>query len=133
MDDADSIIKFRCENCGQKFSVHKNNAGKRGKCPKCKNIIVIPKVQTQSPLTNKTDSEDSKINSKYSAYDLSLLAIPQKDETQELALIPSALFKFAFNISCSANRFDFSFIQACFLPGLYRSNSQGIVICIHSV
>ena len=86
MDDADSIIKFRCEKCGQKFSVHKNNAGKKGKCPKCKNIIVIPKVQTHSPLTNKTDSADSKINSKYSAYDLSLLAMPQKDETQELAL-----------------------------------------------
>lgn len=88
MDDADSIIKFRCENCGQKFSVHKNNAGKKGKCPKCKNIIVIPKVQTQSSLTNKTDSEESKVNSKYSTYDLSLLAVPQKDETQELALSP---------------------------------------------
>ncbi|MDT8299902.1 MAG: hypothetical protein RQ760_00370 [Sedimentisphaerales bacterium] len=88
MVDADSIIKFRCEKCGQKFSVHKNNAGKKGKCPKCKNIIVIPKVQTQSPPTSKTDSEESKINSKYSAYDLSLLVVPQKDETQELALSP---------------------------------------------
>ncbi|MHC4535294.1 MAG: hypothetical protein ACYS6K_15195 [Planctomycetota bacterium] len=66
VDDADSIIKFRCENCGQKFSVHKNNAG----------------------LTRQGDSEASKINSKYSAYDLSLLAMPQKDETQELALSP---------------------------------------------
>jgi len=86
VDDSDSIIKFRCENCGQKFSVHKNNAGKKGRCPKCKNIIVIPEVQIQSPLTRQGDSEDSKINSKYSAYDLSLLAMPQKDETQELAL-----------------------------------------------
>lgn len=86
MDDADSIIKFSCENCGQKFSVHKNNAGKKGKCPKCKNIIVIPKVQIQSPLTRQGDLEDSKINSKYSAYDLSLLAIPQKDKTQDLSL-----------------------------------------------
>jgi DNA-directed RNA polymerase subunit RPC12/RpoP len=88
VDDADSIIKFRCENCGQKFSVHKNNAGKKGRCPKCKNIIVIPEVRTQSPLTRQGDSEASKINSKYSAYDLSLLAMPQKDETQELALSP---------------------------------------------
>ena len=86
MDEADSIIKFRCENCGQKFSVHKNNAGKKGKCPKCKNIIVIPEVQIQSPLTRQSDSEDSKINSKFSAYDLSLLAMPQKKEAQELAL-----------------------------------------------
>ncbi len=42
MDEADSIIKFHCKNCAQKFSVHKNNAGKKGKCPKCKNIIVVP-------------------------------------------------------------------------------------------
>ena len=86
MNDADSIIKFRCENCGQKFSVHKNNAGKKGKCPKCKIIIVIPEVQIQSPLTRQGDSEDSKINSKYSAYDLSLLAMPQKETAQEQPL-----------------------------------------------
>ena len=86
MANADTMIKFRCENCGQKFSVHKNNAGKKGKCPKCKNIIVIPKVQIQSHLKKQGDSEDSKINSKYSAYDLSLLAMPQKDEDQDLTL-----------------------------------------------
>ena len=52
MDDADSVIKFRCENCGQKFSVHKNIAGKKGQCPKCKNIIVIPK-QAEHKTPNK--------------------------------------------------------------------------------
>ncbi|MBC8469590.1 MAG: hypothetical protein H8D56_08970 [Planctomycetes bacterium] len=86
MDDADSMIKFRCENCGQKFSVHKNNAGKKGKCPKCKNIVIIPELESTNSTLRQGDSEESKINSKYSAYDLSLLAMPQKDETQELAL-----------------------------------------------
>ena len=86
MDEADSIIKFRCENCGQKFSVHKNNAGKKGKCPKCKNIVIVPELESTNSTLRQDDSEDSKINSKYSAYDLSLLAMPQKDETQELAL-----------------------------------------------
>ena len=83
MDDADNVIKFRCENCDQKFSVHKNNAGKKGRCPKCKNIIVIPKVQTQSPLTNKIDSGTPEVSSKSSSYDSALLAMPQKDKTQE--------------------------------------------------
>ena len=89
MDDADSVIKFRCENCGQKFSVHKNNAGKKGKCPKCKNIIVVPELESTNSTLRQGDSEDSKINSKYSAYDLSLLAMPQKDKTQELPITPS--------------------------------------------
>ena len=53
MDDADSVIKFRCEHCGQKFNVHKNNAGKKGKCPKCKKIIVIPK-QIEHSHPNKS-------------------------------------------------------------------------------
>jgi DNA-directed RNA polymerase subunit RPC12/RpoP len=84
--DADSIIKFRCENCGQKFSVHKNNAGKKGRCPKCKNIVIIPELESTNSTLRQGDSEESKINSKYSAYDLSLLAIPQKDNTQDLSL-----------------------------------------------
>ncbi|NQT02155.1 MAG: hypothetical protein HQ580_09035 [Planctomycetes bacterium] len=86
MDDADSIIKFRCENCGQKFSVHKNNAGKKGKCPKCKKIVIIPEIESTNSTLREGDLEDSKINSKYSDYDLSLLAMPQKDTTQDLPL-----------------------------------------------
>jgi DNA-directed RNA polymerase subunit RPC12/RpoP len=38
----DFVIKFRCKNCGQKISVPKIHAGKKGKCPKCKSIIVVP-------------------------------------------------------------------------------------------
>lgn len=53
MEDLESVIKFRCENCGQKFSVHKNNAGKKGKCPKCKKILVIPK-QAEPTTPNKS-------------------------------------------------------------------------------
>jgi hypothetical protein len=37
------MIKFNCKSCGQKFSVPESHAGKKGKCPKCNNIIVIPK------------------------------------------------------------------------------------------
>jgi hypothetical protein len=86
VDDADSIIKFSCENCGQKFSVHKNNAGKKGKCPRCRNIVIVPELESTNSTVRQGDSEDSKINSKYSDYDLSLLAMPQKDKTQDLLL-----------------------------------------------
>jgi len=43
MDEADSIIKFHCENCGQKIRVPQIHAGKKGKCPKCKHPVVVPK------------------------------------------------------------------------------------------
>ncbi len=57
MDEADSIIKFHCKNCGQKIRVPQIHAGKKGKCPKCKNIIVIPKVQTSNSVTEPANFE----------------------------------------------------------------------------
>jgi DNA-directed RNA polymerase subunit RPC12/RpoP len=83
VDDTDSIIKFRCENCGQKFSVHKNNTGKKGRCPKCKNIIIIPKAQIQSPAENQIDQGVKEVSSNGPTYDLALLTTPQKDKNQE--------------------------------------------------
>jgi len=40
--EPESVIRFHCKNCGQKISVPKIHAGKKGKCPKCKSIIVVP-------------------------------------------------------------------------------------------
>jgi len=42
VNEPDFVIKFHCKNCGQKISVPKIHAGKKGKCPKCKSIIVVP-------------------------------------------------------------------------------------------
>jgi len=39
-----SVIRFACNFCGQKIRVPARLAGKRGKCPKCRSIIVIPAV-----------------------------------------------------------------------------------------
>ena len=86
MDKAGSIIKFHCKNCGRKFSAPQIHAGKKGKCPKCKNIIVIPKIQTTSSITEQTNAEAPEVSSKSSAYDLALLDIPQKDKIQDLPL-----------------------------------------------
>ncbi|MCP4611651.1 MAG: hypothetical protein GY845_23325 [Planctomycetes bacterium] len=62
------MIKFNCKKCGQKFDVPETRAGQKGKCTKCKNIVIVPDLES--------------INPKYSDYDLSLLDIPQKNETQ---------------------------------------------------
>ena len=84
MDKADSTIKFRCNNCGRKFSVPETQAGKNCKCPKCENMIVVPEMQTISSATEQNNSEDTKTSSKSSAYDLALLDMPQKDKIQDL-------------------------------------------------
>jgi len=83
---ADSIIKFHCKKCGWKFSVPVTQAGKKSKCPKCKNIIVVPEIQATSSITEQNNSEDTKSSSKNSTYDSALLDIPQKDKIQDLPL-----------------------------------------------
>ncbi len=46
MDKADSIIEFRCQNCGHKISVQDKHTGKRCKCPRCDRVIVVPGKST---------------------------------------------------------------------------------------
>ena len=82
MTEADPVIKFSCENCGQKFSVHKNNAGQKSRCPKCKKIIIIPKAHTQSPIINQNNHAVDEVSSN-SPY---LLAILRKNNNQELTI-----------------------------------------------
>jgi DNA-directed RNA polymerase subunit RPC12/RpoP len=36
------MIRFCCEQCGHKLSVPDQIAGKRGKCPKCGNVVFVP-------------------------------------------------------------------------------------------
>jgi hypothetical protein len=52
------VIKFKCKNCGQRISVSEKYAGKKGKCPKCKNIVIVPEINDDISLKlqdNKTD------------------------------------------------------------------------------
>jgi phage FluMu protein Com len=36
------MIRFKCPNCAKGFTVDEGDCGKKGKCPGCKSIIVIP-------------------------------------------------------------------------------------------
>ena len=40
------MIKFCCDYCAHKINVRDKDAGKRGKCPKCDNVITIPAEST---------------------------------------------------------------------------------------
>ena len=87
----DSMIKFRCKNCGRKISVPQIHAGSKGKCPKCKNIVVVPKVGSASSFASQSNSGDLKAGSKKSAYDLTLLEVPQKDKIKNQPISQSGV------------------------------------------
>ena len=44
------MIKFQCINCGQKIRVLEVHAGKKGKCPKCKTVVVVPEINDDVSL-----------------------------------------------------------------------------------
>ena len=52
------MIQFRCHNCGSKIKVAKEHAGKKGKCPKCKNPVVVP-FPTPSTSPNQIESPNN--------------------------------------------------------------------------
>ena len=74
------MIEFRCKRCNQKISVPETSAGKKGKCPKCKNIVVVPKAEKVGPVASQNNFSDLKIGSGISDLDPALFDIPQKSE-----------------------------------------------------
>jgi DNA-directed RNA polymerase subunit RPC12/RpoP len=81
------VIKFHCKSCGEKFSVPEIHAGKKAKCPKCKNIILVPQIQNTSPLTTQSKAADQKSAPKDSPHDLTLLDVPKKDKPKDQSTI----------------------------------------------
>jgi hypothetical protein len=77
------MIEFCCKNCGQRFRLRQSDAGKKGRCPKCKNVLIVPKLENSSCAPEQGVSKDKQQGSKYSAYDLSLLDFPDVGETHE--------------------------------------------------
>ena len=64
------MIRLQCKNCGQKIKVSDQKAGKKGRCPSCKNIIVIPTLESKVPSGSSENFP----------YDLTLLDVPEKDK-----------------------------------------------------
>ena len=52
-------IRFVCEHCGQKLSVSSRVAGRKAKCPKCKEKIAIPEESEQPEKATSAVSEKS--------------------------------------------------------------------------
>src|SRR4051794_32514056 len=51
-------ITFSCPTCHLRMTVAETMAGKRGKCSKCKNPVIVPSVQAPSPPPAPAPPED---------------------------------------------------------------------------
>ena len=73
------MIKFHCTNCGHKITVPVSYAGKNVKCPKCGNIIAIPKAEDAELVADQSNFSDSKGETKYVGFNHALFDIPPED------------------------------------------------------
>lgn len=80
------MIKFNCEKCGQRLSVPETRAGKKGRCPNCKNIIVIPENQIIDLLADQNDTGIDDPWSKNPSDNAIFQEIINKDQTQNESL-----------------------------------------------
>ncbi|UCG56857.1 MAG: hypothetical protein JSU70_18565 [Phycisphaerales bacterium] len=71
------MIRFRCRRCGKGFSVPETRAGKKGKCPKCKSILVVPKAHAVRPDEGRSDPVKAPVDSEHLPDHLTLLDVPK--------------------------------------------------------
>ena len=67
------MIKFSCKNCGKKINAHQSHVGKKGRCPRCKTILVVPKIESTTPTESESSSNTYKL--------APVLNIPPKNES----------------------------------------------------
>jgi hypothetical protein len=82
-------IKFPCETCGQVLSVSSRKVGRRAKCPKCSEPLVIPTAETaaQRMLERRrrredVDSEDFDPFAEFAVYDDEMEVVYETDEEE---------------------------------------------------
>lgn len=58
------MISFCCKECGQKIKVSDKHAGKKGKCPKCRSVVLVPHQEDADvlKLSIKKPSSESLVN-----------------------------------------------------------------------
>ncbi len=57
---SEPAIRFKCDFCGKQIRVPSVRAGKKGKCPQCKNIVLVPcsapsSLQENTPINPRPD------------------------------------------------------------------------------
>ncbi len=72
-------MKFCCEHCGRQLSVTDGQAGKKGQCPRCRQIVVIPTVLAGPATLPAACGDDAPPATSPSPHDPLLLDLPPAD------------------------------------------------------
>jgi len=51
------VIRFKCIYCGQRILAKEDGVGKRGKCPKCAHMLIVPKTTKGRPAISVEKTE----------------------------------------------------------------------------
>lgn len=86
------MIRFTCKNCGQKIAVAETQAGKKGRCPKCKTILVVPadfmlEFETERAQTNLQEAGKLEDRLEKAGLNLTFLDAPDKNEAGEIPAV----------------------------------------------
>jgi hypothetical protein len=129
------VIRFKCDFCGKQIRVPSIHAGKKGKCPQCKNAVVIPQLTlpptalpADEPLRLKRDSDMPAATDRplYQASGQSHRIAPEPDKNVAPAAPPAPEYKpativdaFSFPFSMSGIIHMLLFWFGPFLLGLF--------------
>jgi len=81
-------MKFQCGHCGRVLRVADAQAGRRGKCPRCKQVVTIPAPVPKDSVTEGQPSSSDEVTAGASPRDGLLLDMPPADATSEPAAEP---------------------------------------------
>ena len=81
------MVRFSCEHCGHKISVQDKHIDKRGKCPECGAIIVIPGKSTIITLHCQTCNQTISVPKTYAGKEI------QCPNCKDQFIVPATEFK----------------------------------------
>ena len=81
-------MKFQCGHCGRVLRVADAQAGRKGKCPRCKQVVTIPLPVPEDSVTEGQPSSSDEVTAEASPRDGLLLDMPPADATSEPAAEP---------------------------------------------
>ncbi len=84
------VIAFKCKNCGQLITVTEDYAGKRGTCPKCKAVVIVPHARIVGSARNQGTTAAAAGPSAPKASSPSLLASLGRTTAQTASLAEGA-------------------------------------------
>ena len=77
------MIEFRCKNCGQRIKAQDKLSGRRVRCPKCSNIVVVSAAGGAELVPSQGGSGDLKVSSDL---DHLVFDVPPKAEAPEAGI-----------------------------------------------